>query len=139
MVCNTQINYCDITDYVDSCKIEILWQVYFYGNESEVWKLFLRPVFHETMNSEFLELELVAYAYTVMCMLDHWITFDLPGKGTVFHKRLHLLLEQVSSLLSKYSNIHSHPNQYSGDILVSHILPKSFRLKHISIHHFLII
>ena len=59
-------------------------------------------------------------------MLDRWIIFDLPGKDTVFHKRLHLLLERVSSLLSEYSNTHSHPNQYSGDILVSHILPKTY-------------
>ena len=78
------------------------------------------------MISELREPELVADANTVMCMLDHWIIFDLPGKDTVFHKRLHLLLEQVSSLLSKYSNTHSHPNQYSGDILVSHILPKAY-------------
>ena len=66
----------------------------------------------------------MADAKTVI--FDHWIIFDLPGKDTVFHKRLHLLLELVSSLLSEYSNKHSHPNQYSGDILVSHILPKIF-------------
>ena len=59
-------------------------------------------------------------------ILDQWINFDLPGRDTVFHKRLHLLLELVSSLLSEYSNKHSHPNQYSDDILVSHILPETY-------------
>ena len=52
-------------------------------------------------------------------------TCNLPRKGTVFRKRLHLLLELVSNLLSKYSNTHFHPNQYLGDILVSRILPKN--------------
>ena len=61
-------------------------------------------------------------------ILDRWINFDLPGRDTVFHKRLHLLLELVSSLLSEYSNKHSHPNQYSDDILVSHILPETYIL-----------